>query len=63
MKVSYTDQQKLPLFFYGAGIMPGTDRTPHQATDLVPTLSAVLGIQTPVSGEGKAIDLLREMKQ
>jgi arylsulfatase A-like enzyme len=63
MKVPYTDQQKLPLIFYGSGIFPGTDRTPHQATDLAPTISAVLGIQTPVSGEGKAIDLLRGVKQ
>jgi hypothetical protein len=63
MKVPYTDQQKLPLLFYGTGIIPGTDRTPHLATDLVPTLSAILGIQAPVSGEGKAIDLLRGVKQ
>jgi len=62
-KTPYTDQQQLPLIFYGAGILPGIDRTSYQATALAAALSAILGIQSPASGEDKAIELPEIRKQ
>jgi hypothetical protein len=53
----YTGQIRLPLFFYGGGLSPKTIRTPVYATDLVPTISEILGIPVPDIITGKIIDI------
>jgi hypothetical protein len=57
--MNYTDQQFLPLVFYGNGIKPGTDHTPYKATDLIPTLSEIMGIPAPEQSKGKTIEGIR----
>jgi arylsulfatase A-like enzyme len=57
--LNYSDQQILPLVFYGNGIKPGTDYTPYQATDLLPTLSEIMGIPLPEQSKGRTIEKIR----
>jgi hypothetical protein len=54
--LNYTDQQFLPLVFYGNGIKPAKDHTPYDATDLIPTLSEIMGITKPEQSKGRVID-------
>jgi hypothetical protein len=53
--VLYSDQQFLPLVFFGNGIKPGKDHTPYKATDLAPTLSEIMGIPQPGQSKGRMI--------
>ena len=55
-KVNYTDQSHIPLVFYGAEIQSREISTKHNATDLVPTLSAILGIPAPDKCQGQTIE-------
>ena len=56
--VDYTDNSQVPLVWYGAGIKKGTTLRRTDATDIVPTIAAFLGIAPPVSVTGKVIDEL-----
>jgi predicted AlkP superfamily pyrophosphatase or phosphodiesterase len=58
-RLNYTDQHLLPLVFYGAGIKPVNDKTAYQATDLVPTLSEIMGVSKPDLSCGKTIDIFK----
>jgi predicted AlkP superfamily pyrophosphatase or phosphodiesterase len=54
-KVNYTDQTHIPLVFYGSGIRKATIHENHQAIDLVPTLSDLMGIPRPDRCQGEVI--------
>ncbi len=54
--VDYTDNSQVPLVWYGAGITKGTTMRRTNATDIVPTIAAFLGIAPPSSVTGKVID-------
>jgi len=56
--LDYTDNNQVPLVWYGAGITKGTTLCRTNATDVVPTIAAFLGISPPVSVTGKVIDEL-----
>jgi hypothetical protein len=56
-KEGYSAQIRLPLFFFGGGLSPKTIRTTVYATDLVPTISEILGIPLPETVMGKIIDI------
>ena len=56
--VDYTDNNQVPLVWYGAGITKGTTMRRTNATDIVPTIAAFLGIAPPSSVTGKVIDEL-----
>ena len=56
--VDYTDNNQVPLVWYGAGITKGTTLRRTSATDIVPTIAAFLGITPPGSVTGKVIDEL-----
>jgi hypothetical protein len=56
--VDYTDNNQVPLVWYGAGITKGTTMRRTNATDVVPTIAAFLGIPPPSSVTGKVIDEL-----
>jgi len=56
--VDYTDNSQVPLVWYGAGITKGTTMRRTNATDIVPTIAAFLGIAPPSSVTGKVIDEL-----
>jgi len=56
--VDYTDNNQVPLVWYGAGITKGTTLRRTSATDIVPTVAAFLGIAPPGSVTGKVIDEL-----
>jgi hypothetical protein len=56
--VDYTDNSQVPLVWYGAGIPKGTTLRRTDATDIVPTIAAFLGIAPPSSVSGKVIDEL-----
>jgi arylsulfatase A-like enzyme len=36
---------RVPVVFYGAGIVPGTYTTPARVVDMAPTLAALLGVR------------------
>ena len=54
--VDYTDNNQVPLVWYGAGIKKGTTIRRTDATDVVPTIAAFLGIAPPGSVTGKVIE-------
>ena len=56
--IDYTDNSQVPLVWYGAGIAKGTTLRRTNATDIVPTISAFLGIAPAGSVTGKAIEEL-----
>jgi hypothetical protein len=56
--VDYTDNSQVPLVWFGAGITKGTTLRRTDATDVVPTIAAFLGIAPPSSVTGRAIDEL-----
>ena len=56
--VDYTDNNQVPLVWYGAGITKGTTMRRTNATDIVPTIAAFLGITPPSSVTGKVIEEL-----
>lgn len=56
--VDYTDNNQVPLVWYGNGITKGTTLRRTNATDIVPTIAAFLGIAPPSSVSGKVIDEL-----
>lgn len=56
--VDYTDNSQVPLVWYGAGIPKGTTMRRTNATDVVPTIAAFLGIAPPGSVTGKVIEEL-----
>jgi hypothetical protein len=58
-KMNYSDQQFLPLVFFGGSIKPGHDRSSYQVTDFVPTLSEILCIPKPPQCQGHIIDVYR----
>lgn len=54
--VDYTDNDQVPLVWYGAGIKKGTTLKKTDATDVVPTVCALLGISPPGSATGNVIE-------
>ena len=54
--VDYTDNDQVPLVWYGAGIKRGTTLKKTDATDVVPTICALLGIVPPSSTTGRVIE-------
>lgn len=54
--LDYTDNTQVPLVWYGAGIKKGTCLRRTDATDIVPTIAAFLGIAPPSAVTGKAIE-------
>ncbi len=56
--IDYTDNSQVPLVWFGAGITKGTTMRRTNATDIVPTIAAFLGIAPPSSVTGKVIDEL-----
>jgi hypothetical protein len=54
--VDYTDNDQVPLVWYGAGIKKGTSLKRTDATDVVPTICAFLGIVPPGSTTGNVIE-------
>jgi len=56
--VDYTDNNQVPLVWYGAGITKGTTLRKTSATDVAPTIAAFLGIAPPSSMTGKVIEEL-----
>ena len=54
--VDYTDNDQVPLVWYGAGIKKGTTLKKTDATDVVPTICALLGIVPPGSTTGMVIE-------
>lgn len=57
-QVDYTDSNQVPLVWFGAGIKKGTTLKPTSATDVVPTIAALLGITPPNSSTGEVIEEL-----
>ena len=56
--LDYTDNNQVPLVWYGAGISKGTTMRKTSATDVAPTVAAFLGIAPPSSMTGKVIEEL-----
>ncbi len=54
--LDYTDNSQVPLVWYGAGIKKGTTMIRTNATDIVPTIAAFLGIAPPSAVSGKVIE-------
>ena len=54
--VDYTDNDQVPLVWYGAGIRKGTTLKKTDATDVVPTICAILGIVPPNCTTGTVIE-------
>ena len=52
----YTENSQVPLIWYGAGIRKGTTMQRTDATDILPTIAAFLGIAPPVAVTGKVIE-------
>lgn len=51
---------EVPLLWFGAGIVPGTYGDTAAVADIAPTLSAILGIQTPSGSQGRVLqEILR----
>lgn len=56
----YRYDTNVPMLWYGKGINQGTDYSEVNVSDIAPTLSAILGIQSPSGSVGKVIkDLLK----
>ena len=56
--LDYTDNNQVPLVWYGAGITKGTTMRKTSATDVAPTVAAFLGIAPPSSMTGRVIEEL-----
>ncbi len=56
--LDYTDNSQVPLVWYGAGIKKGTTTRYTDATDVVPTIAAFLGIAPPPATTGQVIEEL-----
>jgi hypothetical protein len=56
MAVDYTDNDQVPLVWYGAGIKKGTSLKKTDATDVVPTICAFIGIVPPGGSTGNVIE-------
>ena len=56
--VDYTDNSQIPLVWYGNGITKGTTLRRTNATDIVPTVAAFLGIAPASCVTGKVIEEL-----
>jgi len=54
--LDYTESSQVPLIWYGAGIKKGTTMQRTDATDIVPTIAAFLGIAPPSAVTGKVIE-------
>jgi hypothetical protein len=54
--VDYTDNDQVPLVWYGAGIKKGTSLKKTDAADVVPTICALLGIVPPAGTTGSVIE-------
>jgi hypothetical protein len=54
--VDYTENNQVSLVWYGGDIQKGTTFRRTSATDIVPTLAALLGITPPNSSTGKVIE-------
>lgn len=54
--IEYTDNDQVPLVWYGGGIRKGTTLKRSDATDVVPTICALLGIVPPSSSTGSVIE-------
>jgi hypothetical protein len=54
--VDYTDSDQVPLVWYGAGIKKGTSLKKTDATDVVPTICALLGLVPPSGTTGNVIE-------
>lgn len=54
--IDYTDNDQVPLVWYGAGIKKGTTLKKTDATDVVPTVCAILGIAPPNGATGRVIE-------
>ncbi len=54
--IDYTDNDQIPLVWYGAGIKKGTTLKKTDATDVVPTICAKLGIVPPAASTGAVIE-------
>lgn len=54
--IDYTDNDQVPLVWYGAGVKKGTTFKLTDATDVVPTICAMLGIVPPGSSTGGVIE-------
>ncbi len=55
-QIDYTDSNQVPLVWFGAGIKKGTTLKHTSATDVVPTIAALLGIAPPNSSTGAVIE-------
>ena len=56
--LDYTENTQVPLVWYGAGIKKGTTMRRTDATDIVPTIAAFLGITPPAASTGNVIEEL-----
>jgi hypothetical protein len=56
--IDYTDSDQVPLIWYGAGIKKGTTFRRTDATDVVATICAIIGIVPPNSSTGIVIEEL-----
>jgi hypothetical protein len=54
--IDYTDNDQVPLIWYGAGVKKGVTYRKTDATDVVPTICAMLGIVPSGSSTGIVID-------
>ncbi len=54
--LDYTENSQVPLVWYGAGIKKGTTMRRTDATDIVPTIAAFLGIAPPSAVTGNVIE-------
>jgi hypothetical protein len=54
--IDYTDNDQVPLVWYGAGIKKGATFKKTDATDVVSTICAMLGIVPPASCTGNVIE-------
>ncbi|HKJ78881.1 MAG TPA: alkaline phosphatase family protein [Prolixibacteraceae bacterium] len=59
-RTNYTDESHIPLVFYGKGIPAIKISTKYNAVDLAPTLSELMGIQSPNKSQGQKIDGLTD---
>jgi hypothetical protein len=51
----YSYDNHVPLIFYGPGIRAGVRHEPVTINDVAPTLSAILGIETPSGASGRIL--------
>lgn len=56
--VLYTDEQQIPLLFYGRQIKSTTISTSVSAIDIVPTICTLLGILPPDKAKGQVLDVI-----